>query len=48
MSALLETLTFGPLIAASWSLACSHALTGYVEWLVETFESPDAGGVRES
>jgi hypothetical protein len=48
MSDLLETLTFGPLIAASWSLACAHALTGYVEWLVETFGSPDAGGAQES
>jgi hypothetical protein len=48
VNGLLETLTFGPMMAATWHLACAQALTGYSEWLINVFEPFAAGGVLES
>jgi hypothetical protein len=48
VTGLLDVLTFGPMMAATWHLACAQALTGYSEWLIDVFEPFAAGGVLES
>lgn len=48
MNDLLQVLTFGPMMAATWHLACAHALTGYSEWLIDVCEPFAAGGAHES
>jgi hypothetical protein len=46
--AILETLTFGTMMAATWHLACAQALTGYAEWLIDVCEPFAGSGVLES
>jgi hypothetical protein len=45
---LLETLTFGPLLAVSYHLACAKALTQWADWLIDVSERIDAGGAHVS
>lgn len=38
MNPILEILTFAPLLAASWHLACGTLYTSYVDWLLNLCE----------